>query len=224
MQAGVFVCMLISRILRFISEILLLFRLWLLPYRSSPCRSDGNYRRCIPRVYPAGISPHRPRDGCFYLPRQAHGCNYQKSVGAAARCPRHRVCNQPLWQNYRQVGLCLAYALIACVMRLFEMLESRRIVVIVIDKHAHIKPRNIIYHGVLASCRAGEPEADKIAIEHSRHHGGICTACKRCAHTVYYGRTVENDGLLVFIIIGREDFRALAQSDIKPVCLCKRGR
>ena len=99
MQAGVFVCMLISRILRFISEILLLFRLWLLPYRSSPCRSDGNYRRCIPRVYPAGISPRRPRDGCFYRPRQAHGCNYQKSVGAAARCPRHRACNQPLWQK-----------------------------------------------------------------------------------------------------------------------------
>ena len=117
-------------------------------------------------------------------------------------------------EDDRQFRLLFAHDLKKRLVRLLQKVRVRRIVIVIIDKNAHIQPGNVLRHLRLGAASARKAEVDKIRVQPPGEHRGIAVAGMRGAAALRDGAAVEDDGLLVGIRRGGQQLRALVQPDI----------
>ena len=108
-----------------------------------------------------------------------------------------------------------AEALIAGIMRFFQMLCVGRVVVVIVNEDAHFLIRDKIEDRRLAECAAGEAEIINVRIEHTGDLRRIVHTRSACADAVNDGGAVEQDGCFVGVRAAFFDFRAFTKPDVE---------
>ena len=106
-------------------------------------------------------------------------------------------------------------ALIARVMRFFQMLLVGRVVVVIVDENAHLLIRDEIDDRGLSERSAGEAEIIYVRVEHTGDLGGVIHAGSARAYAVDDGGAVEKDGRFIGVGAALLKLGAFAESDVE---------
>lgn len=108
-----------------------------------------------------------------------------------------------------------AEALVACVMRFFQMLCVGCVVIVIVNENAHFLIRDKVKDRGFAERAAAEAEIIYVRVEHTGDLRGVVHTRSACTNTVHNGGAVEQNGRFVGIRAARFNFRALAESDVE---------